>query len=107
MVLPNYAGMKQFDKDQAVFLAKLGYVGLAVELFHETEDYKYADRNPVVECKNGETGGAYASQYSRSVSSKASDYVNAKDAKVMEYRLRLVMITCSFSRLRWNIDHQT
>ena len=26
--------MKQFDKDQAVFLAKLGYVGLAVELFH-------------------------------------------------------------------------
>ena len=54
LVLPNYAGMKQFDKDQAVFLAKLGYIGLAVEVFHETEDYKYADRNPVVECKDGE-----------------------------------------------------
>jgi len=84
LVLPNYAGLKQFDKDQAVFLAKLGYVGLAVELFHETEDYKHADRNPVVETADGETGGEFASQYSRTVQSKASDYVNAKDAKVME-----------------------
>jgi hypothetical protein len=27
MVFPNYAGLKDFDKDQAMFLAKLGYVG--------------------------------------------------------------------------------
>lgn len=46
LVFPNYAGLKQFDKDQAVFLAKLGYVGLAVDLYKETPDYKYEDRNP-------------------------------------------------------------
>jgi dienelactone hydrolase len=26
MVFPNYAGLKDFDKDQAMFLAKLGWV---------------------------------------------------------------------------------
>ena len=46
LVFPNYAGLKQFDKDQAMFIAKLGYVGLAVDLYKEEEDYMYEDRNP-------------------------------------------------------------
>lgn len=46
LVFPNYAGKKQFDVDQAVFLAKLGYVGVAVDLYPETPDYTLADRNP-------------------------------------------------------------
>ena len=48
LVFSNYAGLKQFDKDQAMFLAKLGYVGLAVDLFKETPEYMYEDRNPIV-----------------------------------------------------------
>jgi hypothetical protein len=83
MVLPNYAGMKQFDKDQAMFLAKLGYVGLAVDVTAETEGYMYADRNPVVECKDGETA-ELKSRFSRTVQSVAGDYVNMLDAKVWE-----------------------
>lgn len=46
LVFPNYAGKKQFDIDQAVFLAKLGYVGVAVDLYKDTADYSYDDRNP-------------------------------------------------------------
>lgn len=46
LVFPNYAGKKQFDIDQAVFLAKLGYVGVAVDLYPETPQYAYPDRNP-------------------------------------------------------------
>jgi hypothetical protein len=42
LVFPNYAGLKQFGVDQAVFLAKLGYVGLAVGLYK----YPIAERNP-------------------------------------------------------------
>ena len=83
LVLPNYAGLKQFDKDQALFLAKCGYVGLAVDVFRETEQYSYADRNPAVELKDGETA-EYASRFSRTVRSKAADYVNCKDIKIME-----------------------
>jgi hypothetical protein len=26
LIFPNYSGLKQFDKDQAMFMAKLGYV---------------------------------------------------------------------------------
>lgn len=46
LVFPNYAGKKQFDVDQAVFLAKLGYVGVAVDLYKETPEYSQQDRNP-------------------------------------------------------------
>ena len=50
----NYAGLKQFDIDQAAFLAKCGYVGLAVDLYRETDivgaepglTYAFADRDP-------------------------------------------------------------
>eukprot|EP00732_Lithocolla_globosa_P002825 Lithocolla_globosa_v1_NODE_1989_length_2226_cov_3.643943.p1 type:complete len:317 gc:universal NODE_1989_length_2226_cov_3.643943:1036-1986(+) len=42
LVFPNYAGLKQFDKDQAIFLAQLGYVGLAVDLYKTPYDI----RNP-------------------------------------------------------------
>jgi len=45
LVHHNYAGLKQFDIDQASFLAKVGYVGLAVDLYKESENYKFADRN--------------------------------------------------------------
>lgn len=41
----NYAGLKQFDVDQACFLARAGYVGLAVDLYKEKDGYVYADRN--------------------------------------------------------------
>lgn len=46
LVFSNYAGKKQFDIDQAVFLAKLGYVGVAVDLYPDTPEYSYGDRNP-------------------------------------------------------------
>ena len=84
LVLPNYAGLKQFDKDQALFLAKCGYVGLAVDLFRETESYTYADRNPTVEVKDGEVAGQFASRFSRTVGATASNYVNMKDAKLRQ-----------------------
>eukprot|EP01052_Picozoa_sp_SAG31_P010291 SAG31_NODE_559_length_14152_cov_2.923219_4_plen_178_part_00 len=50
----NYAGLKQFDIDQAAFLAKCGYVGLAVDLYQETDiigaesnlKYSFDDRDP-------------------------------------------------------------
>lgn len=75
MVLPNYAGLKDFDKDQALFLAKLGYVGLAVDLYPEVEGYMYADRNPVVVDADSV---AIAKGDGR-------EYVNMQDAKLMEY----------------------
>eukprot|EP00999_Lentomonas_sp_LEN2_P002635 NODE_512_length_1410_cov_96.604053_g478_i0.p1 GENE.NODE_512_length_1410_cov_96.604053_g478_i0~~NODE_512_length_1410_cov_96.604053_g478_i0.p1 ORF type:complete len:318 (-),score=40.88 NODE_512_length_1410_cov_96.604053_g478_i0:24-977(-) len=42
LICPNYAGLKQFDKDQAQFLAALGYVGLALDLYQTP----YDTRNP-------------------------------------------------------------
>ena len=50
----NYAGLKQFDIDQAAFLAKCGYVGLAVDLYREHDivgadpelTYAFEDRDP-------------------------------------------------------------
>lgn len=38
--------LQKFDVDQAAFLARVGYVGLAVDLYPETEDYAASDRNP-------------------------------------------------------------
>jgi len=46
LVHPNYAGLKQFDIDQASFLARAGYVGLAVDLYKDEPGYTYEDRNP-------------------------------------------------------------
>lgn len=46
LVHHNYAGMKQFDIDQACFLARAGYVGLATDLYKERDGYAYADRTP-------------------------------------------------------------
>ena len=48
------AGLKQFDIDQAAFLAKCGYVGLAVDLYREHDivgadpelTYAFEDRDP-------------------------------------------------------------
>jgi dienelactone hydrolase len=50
LVFPNYAGLKQFDVDQAIFLAKLGYVGLAVDLYK----YPIVERNPSKGCTKDE-----------------------------------------------------
>jgi len=36
LVFPNYAGLKQFDIDQAVFMALLGYVAVAVDLYGDS-----------------------------------------------------------------------
>jgi len=44
LIQPNYAGAKQFDVDQAAFLAKVGYVGLALDLYKVTPDFTYEDR---------------------------------------------------------------
>mmetsp|Transcript_42889 Transcript_42889/g.79998 ORF Transcript_42889/g.79998 Transcript_42889/m.79998 type:complete len:406 (+) Transcript_42889:42-1259(+) len=44
LVHHNYAGLKQFDIDQASYLAKVGYVGLAVDLYKETAAFTYEDR---------------------------------------------------------------
>lgn len=46
LVHPNYAGLKQFDIDQACFLAKVGYVGLAVDLYRDEPAYAFRDREP-------------------------------------------------------------
>ena len=47
LVIPNYAGLKQFDKDVAVFLASVGFVGIAVDIYaEEIEGYSVADRAP-------------------------------------------------------------
>jgi len=46
LVHPNYAGCKQFDVDQAAFLARVGYVGVAMDLYQENPDYRFEDRNP-------------------------------------------------------------
>ncbi|CAE7519507.1 unnamed protein product [Symbiodinium sp. CCMP2592] len=55
LVHPNYAGLKQFDIDQAAFLARAGYVGVAVDLYREREmvgvsdeslEYLFEDRDP-------------------------------------------------------------
>ena len=36
VVFPNYAGEKQFDIDQATFLAACGYTALSVDMYRET-----------------------------------------------------------------------
>lgn len=55
LVHHNYAGLKQFDIDQACFLARAGYVGLAVDHYKEREligatdqtlEYKFEDHDP-------------------------------------------------------------
>lgn len=46
LVLPNYAGLKQFDIDQITFLAQLGYVGVACDLYDNVKEYPYTLRNP-------------------------------------------------------------
>jgi dienelactone hydrolase len=51
IVWPNYAGEKQFDIDQAVFLAKCGYAAVSVDMYKETPyenqiKYLKSDRNP-------------------------------------------------------------
>lgn len=47
LVHHNYAGLKQFDIDQACFLARAGYVGLAVDCYREKDTYTFTDRNPL------------------------------------------------------------
>jgi hypothetical protein len=50
----NYAGLKQFDIDQAAFLARCGYVGIAIDLYREFDivgadpalTYAFEDRDP-------------------------------------------------------------
>lgn len=49
LVHHNYAGLKQFDIDQAAFLARAGFVGLAVDLYAETASYSYADRSDITD----------------------------------------------------------
>lgn len=44
LVHHNYAGLKQFDVDQACFIARAGYVGLAVDLYQETATFSAYDR---------------------------------------------------------------
>lgn len=57
-----------------MFLAKLGYVGLAVDLYAETAEYSYADRNPIIELEQGQKPAR-----------GAGSYVNMQDVKLMEY----------------------
>lgn len=55
LVHPNYAGLKQFDVDQACFLAKVGYVGLALDIYKVTPEYAFEDRNLAKDDLNGLT----------------------------------------------------
>ena len=45
----NYAGLKQFDVDQAAFLARCGFVGVAVDTYREVGLVGHPD--PARECK--------------------------------------------------------
>eukprot|EP01044_Picomonas_judraskeda_P004876 COSAG03_NODE_439_length_7918_cov_13.498785_10_plen_458_part_00 len=64
LIHPNYAGLKQFDIDQAAFIAQCGYVGFALDLYKEVAEgetvadgptgptvasvpYRFGDRNPI------------------------------------------------------------
>ena len=52
LVWPNYAGEKQFDIDQAVFLAKCGYTAISIDMYKETSyengvSYSKSQRNPL------------------------------------------------------------
>jgi len=60
LIFPNYAGLKQFDIDQAVFMAKLGYVGLACDLYM----YPIEERNPGPDSSKQERGAHFASAFS-------------------------------------------
>ena len=53
-------GLKQFDIDQAVFLAKLGYVGLACDLYK----YPIAERNPDKTSSRDERVSHFANAFS-------------------------------------------
>ncbi|MBT7389741.1 MAG: hypothetical protein HN823_12400, partial [Gammaproteobacteria bacterium] len=33
LVIHNYQGLKQFDRDVAEYFARLGYVGLAIDMY--------------------------------------------------------------------------
>jgi len=44
LVHHNYCGLKQFDVDQACFIARAGYVGVAVDLYQETPSFTCYDR---------------------------------------------------------------
>eukprot|EP00438_Fugacium_kawagutii_P013816 Skav210607 [mRNA] locus=scaffold234:108721:112866:+ [translate_table: standard] len=44
LVHHNYCGLKQFDVDQACFVARAGYVGLTVDLYQETASFTCYDR---------------------------------------------------------------
>ncbi|CAJ1398179.1 unnamed protein product [Effrenium voratum] len=44
LVHHNFAGLKQFDVDQACFMARIGYVGVAVDLYQEKPNFTYHDR---------------------------------------------------------------
>ena len=46
LVIPNYSGLKQFDKDEAVFLAAVGFVGIAVDIYKQVPGYMNEDRSP-------------------------------------------------------------
>lgn len=39
IVVPNYAGLNEFDEAQCVYLAQMGYVALAVDLYGESFPY--------------------------------------------------------------------
>lgn len=45
LVHHHYAGLQQFHVNQACFLAKVGYVGLCVDLYQETKHYTYVERS--------------------------------------------------------------
>ena len=52
LIFPNYAGEKQFDIDQAVFLARCGYTAVSVDMYQETPyengvSYPKSNRNPL------------------------------------------------------------
>jgi len=49
LVFPNYAGEKEFDVDQAIFLAQMGYAAVSVDIYKDVEWYPRRVRNPSLE----------------------------------------------------------
>ena len=48
LIFPNYAGEKDFDVDQAIFLAQMGYAAVSVDMYKDVEWYPKRVRNPTL-----------------------------------------------------------
>ena len=95
MVHPNYAGAKQFDTDQACFLARCGYAAVVVDHYKEADligiggdiVYPYSERDPR---RDLHAGGAMP------VGSDGGPLVNASQPELADRHMKGVLSTQSW-----------